>query len=255
MRLRSLATTLPTPIVAALRLLVVDDNVELAENVAEVFEDAGCACDVVDTAEGACAKMREHSYDGVLTDFRLPGMSGLQLIREVRRTGDDTPLVMLSGFADDSVVRSAREAGALAVLAKPLNMEKLVGIVDTLSDRGTDVLVVDDDPSLADNLAEIVRDSGRSAIVVNDAKSALDAMRLPGAAIVDARLAGESGVDVARQLKARDPRVRVVIVTGYADEVRRELEARELPGFDAGDALLEKPCDVELLKARLRGHG
>jgi CheY-like chemotaxis protein len=59
-------------------------------------------------------------FDAILTDERMPGVSGSALIREVRRISPSIPIVLMSGFVGPSVAHDARELGANDVLRKPL---------------------------------------------------------------------------------------------------------------------------------------
>ncbi len=108
----------------ARRVLIVDDNVELAENIAEILESEGHRTDVAVSAEEALRMVPIYAPEVVVTDYRLPGMNGAQLVRTLRIGGLRARAVVISAHTDDSTVQEATEAGADFV-PKPLDLTKL----------------------------------------------------------------------------------------------------------------------------------
>jgi DNA-binding NtrC family response regulator len=188
------------------KILVVDDHVDLAENLAEILTDAGYESVVADSAEAALARVAAGGIVAVITDFRLPGQSGAELIAELRRRGSAVPAVVMSAFTDAGTIDQAETAGALDVLPKPIDIQRLVGLVASLEEKDTDILIVDDNPALAENLAEILRARGLRPIIGSTAEEALARRTRPRMAIIDFRLPDATGVDLANRLAARDPR-------------------------------------------------
>jgi DNA-binding NtrC family response regulator len=226
---------------AARRILVVDDHVDLAENIAEILQMAGFETAIADSAEAALERIGAGDIVGLITDFRLPGRSGAQLIAEMRRRGSEIPALVMSAYTDDDTIRSAQQAGAVEVLSKPVNIPHLISLMQTLG-QGELVLVVDDNRPLAENIAEALNGRGWRALVCTTAAEALAHRSGVRVAIVDYRLPDATGVEVADQLASRDPRLRFLFVSGHADELRRKLEGR-LPAAEA----MDKPVDVAAL--------
>jgi CheY-like chemotaxis protein len=68
-------------------------------------------------------------FDLVITDLRMPGLSGLEVLARLRQTDRQTRVILISAFADAELAREARRLGALAVLAKPFALHELVAAV------------------------------------------------------------------------------------------------------------------------------
>jgi two-component system NtrC family response regulator len=114
-------------------VLVVDDDASLAEFCRQVLSKAGHAVLMVQSARDALAALDEHEIDVVLTDVRMPGMDGVDLLRTIspRHAGPD--VVLMTGFAS---VRSAVEAirlGAYDYLVKPFDADHLEATVQRLA--------------------------------------------------------------------------------------------------------------------------
>jgi DNA-binding NtrC family response regulator len=224
------------------KILVVDDHVALAENLAEILESAGYDAAVADSAEAALVRLESGDIGAVITDFKLPGRNGAELITELRRRGSHIPAVVMSAFTDDATLHRARVAGALEVLAKPLDFRKFFAVVEEMGNEDSVILVVDDNRPLAENLAEILQRQGHVTRIGGSVSEALAAVPRPRAAIVDFVLPDGTGLEVAEQLRARDPRVQVLFVSGYSDRLRQRLQ-----GPLAAVTSLEKPVNLDRL--------
>jgi len=226
----------------------------MAENLVEVLAELGAHADVAASAERALEQLAERSYTGIITDQRLPGRGGVELIRDMRRSGVSAPVVVLSGYVDHQTEQLAEEAGALEVLAKPLAVERLRALLRTFARSQREVLVVEDSQELADNVATALRAAGLDACVAHSAEEALAQRRLPRVAVVDIRLPDASGIEVARRLSARDPCVRIVFVSGFAAEHQEQIRALAdtIPGLDPDVPCLTKPYDLGELARRVR---
>jgi CheY-like chemotaxis protein len=139
------------------------------------------------------------------------------------------------------------------VVAKPVNLEHLLEILGELAKPGSDVLIVDDNQALAENIAEALKERGLEPVIGGSAAAALAHRRMPQVAIVDLRLPDRSGIDVARRLAARDPRIRILFMTGYAEELRDRLRplVDVLPLLDRDQPYVTKPFDLGAMVDRL----
>ncbi len=114
-----------------MRLLVVDDEPQVGKTIRRLVRDAGWSVDVAYSGEEALRKLAAARPDVVLTDFRMPGMDGLQLLAEVRRADPTVRRLLMSGQADfDHVAAGAAEAEVEAFVAKPWNGDELLRILD-----------------------------------------------------------------------------------------------------------------------------
>jgi DNA-binding response OmpR family regulator len=109
-----------------MRLLLVEDEGELADLVRTKLTGEGFAVDIAGSAEDARAAMETTGYDAVILDLRLPDGDGIEVLREVRNCRNQTPVIVVT--ARDSVNDRVRglNAGADDYLVKPFALEELV---------------------------------------------------------------------------------------------------------------------------------
>jgi CheY-like chemotaxis protein len=117
--------------------LLVEDDVTNRVIVAAALEQLGARVDVAESGEVALQRLGEHRYDLVLLDRRMPGMDGLETLRrwralEQHRGGERTPIVALTGDADTTSRAEFMRAGADDVIIKPVAMDRLRRMLDTV---------------------------------------------------------------------------------------------------------------------------
>ncbi len=113
----------------AVEVFVVDDEPDVADVLREVLEGAGFGVSVFTSGAGVVAEVEERRPAVLMTDLRMPGESGLELLRKVRASSPGTQVIILTGYGDlDSAVESLR-LGAFDYLTKPVESKRLVQTV------------------------------------------------------------------------------------------------------------------------------
>ncbi len=107
------------------RILVVDDEEGIRTSLGQVLTDEGYEVDSVATGEKALQRLREERYHVVLLDVWLPRKDGLEVLQEMRQTGLEAPVVMISGHASIDTAVKATKLGAFDFIEKPLSIEKV----------------------------------------------------------------------------------------------------------------------------------
>ncbi len=108
-----------------LNLLIVDDERPVREACREVAESLGYATRVADSAEPAYRLLESAGADVVLLDLRLPGTSGLDVLREIKQRRPDLLVIVMTGFASIQTAVLAMKLGAYDYITKPFNLEEL----------------------------------------------------------------------------------------------------------------------------------
>jgi DNA-binding response OmpR family regulator len=120
-----------------MRILIVEDDKKIASFVVNGFKQNGFAVDHARDGEVALALLRTTPYDAAALDIMLPKMDGLSVLREIRRAGIKTPVIVLSAKASvDDRVRGL-QAGGDDYLTKPFAFSELLARVQALLRRAT----------------------------------------------------------------------------------------------------------------------
>jgi FixJ family two-component response regulator len=112
------------------KVLVVDDDASVRKSLRRLILTAGYEVEVLDCAAAYLARAAEPQPACLVLDIRMPGMSGLELLREVAGTEHELPIVLISGHGDEEVRAQALGAGAVEVLYKPLDQATLLAAID-----------------------------------------------------------------------------------------------------------------------------
>ncbi|GGF84142.1 two-component system, OmpR family, response regulator [Mameliella alba] len=118
-----------------MRIAIVDDNEALAKGIAWRLQDRGHATDLLHDGNAAADFLRDDANDIVILDINLPGINGLEILREMRNRGDQRPVLLLTARDTTAERVQGLDAGADDYLVKPFEMEELEARVRALSRR------------------------------------------------------------------------------------------------------------------------
>jgi two-component system, NtrC family, nitrogen regulation response regulator NtrX len=105
------------------RILIVDDEPGIRQSLKGVFEDEGFTTDSVSSGEECLKKVVETGYDLVLLDIWLPGIDGIETLRQLRELSPATRVIMISGHATIATAVTATKLGAYDFIEKPFSLE------------------------------------------------------------------------------------------------------------------------------------
>lgn len=111
------------------RIYLVDDDSGFRKSLAGILSSVGFSCTEWETPEGLLTTDQFSRPGCVVLDYRLPALSGLEVLRQVRAKSS-IPLVLISAFADVRLSVAAMQAGAAAVFEKPLDDNEFLGFVE-----------------------------------------------------------------------------------------------------------------------------
>src|ERR1700760_4437206 len=109
----------------SLRVLVVDDNQDICHMTSTALKKAGHITDTHLSAESALAALKSGQWDVVLTDLRMPGMDGLQFLKEIKAMNIDTAVMLVTAHGTVDAAIEAMRLGAMDFILKPFDMEQL----------------------------------------------------------------------------------------------------------------------------------
>lgn len=230
-------------------ILVVDDDVDTCRNLSDILTDLGYRVDTAHDGPSALDLVRQKPYDVALLDYKMPGMDGLTLYREIKRLRAGTVAIVVTAYTGGSTAEEALAAGAWHVLPKPVDFPRLLGFVGTAVEQPL-VLVVDDDHDLCASLWDLFRERGYRVCLAHDEREAEDHLKQGDfkAVLIDMKLPEGDGANVFHLVRRSNPQARTIVITGHRAEtdqqVRRILD-------EGADAVCYKPFDIPQLLSAL----
>lgn len=230
-----------------LKILVVDDDHDFAESIAETLELEGHDVQLAFSGEEAIRKFKEEDYDISFMDVKMPGKNGVESFLEIRKFKPHANVVMMTAFSVEQLLEQAVGNGAMGVLNKPFDMQSVKEMLNKIKPKG--ILLADDDQDFVDNIREMLEENGYNVFVAYDGKEAVRRVRSNGidVLILDVRMPFLNGLKVCLELKKSGHLIPTIIVTAYATEdaeIIDKLKTLSVTG------ILTKPFDPkDLLQA------
>jgi DNA-binding NtrC family response regulator len=111
------------------RILVVDDEERMAHVIAQALGRGGFECETCPSGRAALEAIEAQAADAVVTDWRMPGMDGLELLRELKRRQPELPVILVTAFGDVPSAVAAMREGAFDYVTKPFDNDELRALV------------------------------------------------------------------------------------------------------------------------------
>lgn len=111
------------------RLLLIDDDRRAAQSLQRVFQAKGYEVAVSDRGDEGLERARTENFDVVLTDLRMPGLGGLDLVRQLHAAKPRLPIVLMTAFGTTETAIEATKHGAFEYLLKPFDMPELLDVI------------------------------------------------------------------------------------------------------------------------------
>jgi two-component system response regulator HydG len=234
-----------------LRVLAVDDNEEFCQNITDILGLRGY--EVVSAYNGlkALELVRHDNFDLVLMDVKMPIIDGVEIFKKLKEIAPDVPVIMVSAYTVEDLIREALREGAFGFLKKPLDFEKLFGLIEYATGKGAMILVADDDKALCANLKDALSDKGYRVSIAYDGEKAVQASWEDNFDImlIDMKMPILNGLETYLVIRDIRPDVVAIMLTGYLQEVSDLVEqALQKSAYTC----LEKPIDMENLLSLLK---
>jgi len=227
-------------------ILIVDDDASMVRTTAMILDRKGYN---VDTAEGgarAIEMVQEREYGVIFLDIKMPVMDGVETNRRIKEICPEAVVMMMTAYAVEELVEQALDEGACGILYKPLDIDRMLEIIEEaeVTGSGTLVLVVDDNPAIGEALQQVLTKNGHVVGVASTGEEAI-AMAIQetyDVLFIDLKLPAINGLETYLAIKKVNPEAVAVIMTAYLDELS-DLVDRALE--EDAYALLRKPFDIE----------
>jgi DNA-binding NtrC family response regulator len=120
-----------------LRVMIVDDDAELVSALKERLTLRGFVAEGVTTGADALELLEDRPWDVVLLDVMMPGLGGLEVIRQIKMDWPDLEVILLTGHGSVKSLEEGMAAGAFDYLMKPVKIDDLVRILTAAGSKGS----------------------------------------------------------------------------------------------------------------------
>ena len=257
-----------------LKALVVDDDFNTCDSVTKMLVKVGMRSEWTLSGKEAVLRARQSvemgdAFHAYIIDWRLPDMNGIEVTRQIRSLGDDTPIIILTAYDWSEIEAEARAAGVNAFCAKPIFMSDIRDTLMTaigqkqdrtdddilpavsLDFRGRSILLVEDNELNSEIAMAILNEYGFQVDTAEDGAEAVEKIRnsAPGdyeLVLMDIQMPVMNGYEAAKQIRALDDpalaEITILAMTANAfDEDRKKALECGMDGF------LSKPIVIEEL--------
>lgn len=197
------------------------------------------------TGPKAIKRVWEMTFETILMDINMSLMDGVETYQRIKKIRPESAVVMMTAYAVEDLIQEALKEGAYGIVYKPLDIEKVVSLIEEVrkAGQGALILVVDDDPGTCITLKNILTKKGYQVGVASNGEEAIAMSKEQsyGIIFIDLRLPTINGLETYLAIKEVNPEAVAVIMTGYHQEMA-EL-AEEAPNSNAYTCLY-KPIDI-----------
>lgn len=120
----------------SMHILVVDDDRRMASTLVDILRLAGYRAEAAYNAREAIDKARANPYSCVISDIRMPGQSGVELVAALHQAQPETSIILMTAYASEGQVARGLSSGAAAVWEKPLQINRLLEFLSDLERKG-----------------------------------------------------------------------------------------------------------------------
>lgn len=229
-------------------ILIVDDNISLAKTMSLILKRKGYEATTAPDGLAAIKRIKERPFDLIFMDIKMPLMDGVQIYRKIKKIRPETIVIMMTAYAVENLVAEALKEGAYGIIYKPLDIEKMISLIEKSRKKkqGALILIVDDDPGTCTTLKNILLKKGYRINIAHDGEKAVTMAqeKTYDIILIDLKLPTINGLEVYLKIKEIDPKLVAIIMTGYRQEMTDLVE--EALNNDAYTCIF-KPLDIEKL--------
>lgn len=202
-----------------MRILVVDDDRDFTESIGELIVLEGHQPVLAYNGVEALKIFKQNNIDIILLDFRMPGLNGIETLSEIRKLNLSVPVVIMTAYASTELTKDAIKHGAIEVINKPFNINKLMEVISSIK-QVYNILLLDDDKDYADSLSIALLDEGYKTYVAYDTEQAINYISDNDIQlqILDIRINGETGIDVWLSMRKKHFDIPTIFITGYTKQ-------------------------------------
>lgn len=125
----------PSPSEARLRILILDDEPIVCKRLKPAFQKTGYEVETFTDSQTALARLKETVFHIVITDLKMEGIDGMQVLAEVKKASPDTHVIIITGFATLETAKESYRKGAFDFVAKPFKLKDILDCIKRIEEQ------------------------------------------------------------------------------------------------------------------------
>lgn len=233
------------------RVLVVEDDETARKQLAKSIRKEGYEVLAAENGREGVELFKKESPEIVITDLKMPGIDGLEVMHTVRRLSPEAQIIVITAFGEtDSAVSALRE-GALDYLKKPLDLDQLGVALGRATEKVQEykkaatfptLLLAEDQEKPRERLTRVLEKEGWKVLPVTNGEEAVELFEKSRVdlAILDIKMPKKDGLQALHEMREISDDFEAIILTGYGDESSAVQALR-----DGAINFLKKPIDLD----------
>jgi len=233
------------------KILVVDDEIMVRDFLSRLLTLKGIVAKTVESGFQAIEIMKSAKFDIVFLDVRMPGMDGIQTLKELKKINSDTKFVMMTGYSVDDLLEEAKKENILAVIKKPFDINQIIAVVtEQAQERHAEkipIMVIDDDQNILDFFKSLLKDKLYDVSVFSTVDPALEKLKTQDFDLVflDVFLGETNGIALYSRIREIKPKTQIIFITGSFDQIKNEIKNLDVRGC------ILKPFEIDKIFAEI----
>ena len=233
------------------RVLVVEDDETARKQLAKVIRKEGYEVLEAEDGNAGLALFRKEAPEIVITDLKMPGVDGLEVMHTVRQLSSRAQIILVTAFGETETAVAALREGAMDYLKKPLDLEALTVALGRAREKVMEskkavnfpaLLMADDEDKIRKRLARVLEGEGWKVFQAANGEEAIKVFEEQkiDVVILDIKMPKKNGLQALHEMRLKSDDFEAIILTGYGDESNAIQALR-----DGAINFLKKPIDLD----------
>jgi DNA-binding NtrC family response regulator len=199
------------------RVLVVDDDPFMVKTLTDVLRLSGWDVENASSGFAAIDAVVDREFDAILMDVKMPGMDGVTALKAMKARRPDATVFLMTAYAAHELLAEAEREGVERILAKPVNVHALLGLLTQSVGAKRPVLVVDTDAAFLDTLADVLALRGFPTVTARTLEQAMQLLshEQPRAVLLHVHLGAVQPEEAITALHQAVPASSLILYSGH----------------------------------------
>jgi CheY-like chemotaxis protein len=199
------------------KILVVDDDQAMVRSLCDVLTLSGWDASNASSGEEAIERVDQESFDVVLMDVKMGGVTGVEALRSIRNRHPTLPVVLMTAYSSSRLLQDANDWGATRVLFKPLPIPTLLELLTLYAEDRRALLLVDDDPEFVRSMSTVLEARGYRVYKATTIEQALTHLRHrhPMVVLLDLNINHLQPNEVIRVIRNASTSAAIILLSGF----------------------------------------